>query len=202
MRRSILFQLANANLYLGLFDEAIDALDRHRALRQVDGSTADAAAVAFNLLNAHVARNEARPVAGARARLVAMAEAVVAETQALERPFVEAQAHRLLGDLLRTVEPIRTAQHLRRCLEIEQPLGYPAIRAACLWSLSRLEVVRDRAHAERLSQEAIALVSSDPAGPLLAFAWQARLRLVWDTLAESGAVAESLAALEAVERLR
>jgi hypothetical protein len=202
LQRSILFQLASANLYLGLFDEAIDALDRHRALRQVDGSTADAAAVAFNLLNAHVARNEARPVAGARIRLVAMAQAVVAETQALERPYVEAQAHRLLGDLLRPVDPIQAAQHLRRCLDIERPLGYPAIRAACLWSLSRLEVARDRARAERLSQEAIALVSADPAGPLLAFAWQARLRLVWDTLAESGAVAESLAALEAVERLR
>lgn len=202
LRRSILFQLATANLYLGLLDEAIDALERHRALRAEDGSTADAAAVAFNLLLARVAQAEARPAAGSRARLVTMAETVVEEARALSRPFVEAQAHRVLGDLLRPVDPARAASHLARCLEIERPLGYPSVRATCLWSLSLQEVRRDPTRAERLSREAIALAAADRGELLLAFAWQARLRLVWETLDEPGAVAESLAAIDAVERLR
>lgn len=202
LRRAILFVLADANLYLGLLDEAIEALERHRALRQEDGSTVDAAAVAFNLLNAHVTRHEARPLAGARHRLVRMAENAVAEIQALDRPYVEAQAHRMLGDLLRSSDPDRAAMHLRRCLALERPMGYPAVRAGCLWSLSLLEASRDPEGADRLSREAIALASAEPRGPLLAFAWQARLRLAWQTLGESDAIAESLAALDAIERLR
>jgi CHAT domain-containing protein len=202
LRRAILFQLANADLYLGLLDEAIDALERHRALRQEDRSTADAAAVAFNLLNAHVARQEARPVTGARSRLVRMAADTVTEIQSLDRPFVEAQAHRILGDLLRSSDPDRAAVHLRRCLALERPLHVPAVRAACLWSLSLLEGTRDPTAADRLSNEAISLASAGAGGPLLAFAWQARLRLAWQTLPESNAIPESLEALDAIERLR
>ena len=61
LRRAVLFNLGNANLYLGRLDDAIDVLERHRALRAEDGSTTDAAAVAFNLLNAHVTQAEATP---------------------------------------------------------------------------------------------------------------------------------------------
>ncbi len=86
LRRTILFNLANANLYLGRLDDAIDALERHRALRAEDGATTDAAPVAFGLLNAHVTQAEARPSAPARAKLVEMAERVVAEIQRLNRP--------------------------------------------------------------------------------------------------------------------
>jgi tetratricopeptide (TPR) repeat protein len=39
LRRTILFNLANANLYLGRAEDALDALDRHRALRAEDGSS-------------------------------------------------------------------------------------------------------------------------------------------------------------------
>ena len=38
LRRAILFNLASANLYLGRIDDAIDVLERHRALRKEDGS--------------------------------------------------------------------------------------------------------------------------------------------------------------------
>lgn len=202
LRRSILFQLATANLYLGLLDEAIDALEQHRALRAEDGSTADAAAVAFNLLLARVAQAEARPVAGAGTRLVEIAESVVEETRALNRPYVEAQAHRVLGELLKPVDPIRAAEHLTRCLQIERPLGYPEVRATCLWSLALQRVRHDPSGAERLSQEAMALAAADHGGLLSAFAWQARLRLVWETLDQPAAIAESMAAIAAVERLR
>ena len=74
LRRTVLFNLANANLYLGRLDDAIDVLERHRALRAEDGSTTDAAPVAYNLLNAHVTQAELRPSAPARAQLVEMAE--------------------------------------------------------------------------------------------------------------------------------
>lgn len=202
LRRAILFNLANANLYLGQLDAAIDALQRHRALRAEDGSTADAAAVAFNLLNARVTQSEARPVAGSRARLAALANEVVAETRALGRPAIEAQAHRLLGDLLRPADPAQATVHLQRCLDIEKTLGYPDIRAACLWSSAHHEARRAPIRADALSREALALVAADRGNTMLAYAWQARLRLVWATLPAEQAIHESLEALAAIERLR
>jgi CHAT domain-containing protein len=202
LRRTILFTLANASLYLGRLDEAIDALERHRALRAEDGSTVDAAAVAFNLLNARVTREETRPSAAGRARLAALAEQVVRDTQTLGRPYTESQAHRLLGELLRPTDPSGARRHLLRCLELEAPLGYPDVRASCLWSLARSEASLDADRAERLSREAIALVSKQQSGPALAYAWQARLRLAWQVLPPEQAIAESMEALRAIERLR
>ena len=56
--------------------------------------------------------------------------------------------------------------------------------------------------AEQLSREAVSLVGANRGGPLLAYAWQSRLRLVWRTLNEDQAISESLEALDAIERLR
>jgi CHAT domain-containing protein len=202
LRRAVLFNLANANLYLGRLDDAITVLERHRGLRAEDGATTDAAPVAFNLLNAHVTQAELRPSASDRARLLQMAEQVVAEIQRLNRPYAEAQAQRLLGDLLRPTDRARAATHLRRCLELEAPFGYPEIRASCLWSLAVLEASANPSQAEAWSREAIRLTSANSNSVLLPFAWQARLRLVWHTLPQRQAIVESFAALDAIERLR
>ena len=53
-----------------------------------------------------------------------------------------------------------------------------------------------------MSREAVSLVGANRGGPLLAYAWQSRLRLVWRTLNEDQAISESLEALDAIERLR
>ena len=202
LRRSILWNLANASFYLGRVDEAIEALQRHRALRAEDGSLVDAAVVAFNLLNARLTAAEARPVAGARDELIASAEAVLEEVIGLKHKAFEAQTRRVLGDLLRARDPVLAEMHLRRCLDLEASLGYPRLRAACLWSLAAHESTRNPGRAEQLSREAVALVGADRGSLLLAYAWQSRLRLVWRTLPEDQAIAESLEALGAIERLR
>lgn len=202
LRRTILFNLANANLYLGRLDAAIDVLERHRALRAEDGSPQNAATVAFNLLVARMARSESRPRASDRPSLVAEAEAVLAEAQQLGEPLVEAQTHQVLGDLLRAGDPDRAAMHLRRCLELEASLRFPSLKATCLWSLSRHESGRDLRRAEQWSRDAMAMVEGGRDLVLLAAAWQARLPLVWQTLGEDAAIAQSFEALAAIERLR
>ncbi len=202
LRRTILFNLANASFYLGRLDEAIEALERHRALRQEDGSTADAAAVSFNLLNARLTQAEVRPRPGARERLVAEAHDVLAEVLALARPALVARTHRVLADLLRTTDTTAASDHLDRCLEIATSLAYPELRAGCLWTMSLAEARTDASGAERASRQALAALAANADGPLLLYAWQARLRLVWQTMAEADAVAASLQALDAVERLR
>jgi hypothetical protein len=202
LRRSILFTLATTSLHLGRLDEAIDALERHQTLRQEDGSTIDASSVAFNLLNARLTLGEERPLPGARARLLANAEEVLAESQRLSRPAIEAQTHRVLGDLLRSSDPGRATEHLSRCLELEASIRQPSLRASCLWSLSQHEASLHPERADALSREALALVGARHGSPLLAYAWQSRLRLVWRTQPEERAIAESLQALDAIERLR
>ena len=202
LRRSILWNLASASFYLGRLDEAIEALQRHRALRAEDGSVVDAAVVAFNLLNTRLTVGEARPVPGARDELIASAEAVLEEVIGLEHKALEAQTRRVLGELLRPRDPVLAEMHLRRCLELEASLGHPRVRAACLWSLAAHESTRNPGRAEQLSREAVALVGADRGSLLLAYAWQSRLRLVWRTLPEDQAIAESLEALDAIERLR
>ena len=202
LRRSILFSLANANIYLGRAEDALEALDRHRALRAEDRSTQNAATVEFNRLVAQIAIGGRRPNADVHARLVADAEAVVAEARSLNDPLVEAQAHKVLGDLLGRFDPARAGAHLDRCLELEATLRSPTLRVACLWSRAQLVSARDPQQAERLSQEALALISIDRERLLLAYAWQARLRLVWSTLPVEAAIGESFEALEAIERLR
>ena len=202
LRRTILFNLANANLYLGHAEDALEALDRHRALRAEDRSTQNAATVEFNRLVAQIVIGGRRPDADIRARLVADAEAVVAEARGLNDPLVEAQAHKVLGDLLGRFDPARAGEHLDRCLELEATLRSPSLRVACLWSRAQLVSARDPRQAERLSQQALSLISSDRERLLLAFAWQARLRLVWSTLPLEAAIGESFEALDAIERLR
>jgi CHAT domain-containing protein len=202
LRRAILFALANAQLYLGHLGDAIDTLERHQALRGEDGSDASAAAVAFNLLNARVWLAEARPTSSARTALVPLATAVVDEAARLSRPYVEAQAHRLLAELVKPEDPVRAAGHLDRCLQLAAPSGYPDVRASCLWSRSWLEAARQPRLAEQLSQQAIGLTARHRSSPLLAHAWLSRMRLVWSTAPASQAVSESMQALDAVERLR
>ena len=202
LRRTILFNLANANLYLGRAEDALEALDRHRALRAEDRSTQNAATVAFNRLVAQIVIGGRRPDAGTRVRLVADAEAVVDEARRLNDPFVEVQAHKVLGDLLGRFEPARADAHLDRCLELEATLRSPGLRVACLLSRAQLVSARDPHQAERLSQEALSLISSDRERVLLAFAWHARLKLVWSTLPVEAATGESFEALDAIERLR
>ena len=146
--------------------------------------------------------NERRPRPGARDQLVADAEAVLADAKHLNEPVVTVQAHQVLGDLLARSDPSRAALHLQRCLEVEATLGFPSLRAACLWSLARLESARDPRRAEELSDKALSLLDTHHDRLFLAYAWQARLRLVWRSLAEEAATAESYEALDAIERLR
>jgi hypothetical protein len=202
LRRTILFNLANASLYLGHADAAMDALDRHRDLRAEDGSPQNAATVEFNLLIARLMLAERRPRPGARDQLVANAEAVRFEANALNEPLVEAQAHQFLGHLLARTEPERAAAHLQRCLGIEAKLGFPSLRASCLWSLSRYQSVHDPRRARESSDKALSLLDAEHDHLSLASAWQARLRLMWRTLPEDRAVAQSHEALDAIERLR
>ena len=202
LRRTILFNLANANLYLGRAEDALEALDRHRALRAEDHSTQNAATVEFNRLIAQISIGGRRPDANIRARLVTEAEAVVAEANRLNEPLVEAQAHKVLGDLLGRFDAASAGAHLDRCLELEAALRSPSLRVACLWSRAQLVSAQDPQQAERLSQEALSSISRDRDRLLLAFAWQARLKLVWSTLPLDTAVGESFEALAAIERLR
>src|SRR5688572_4246602 len=202
LRRTILLNLANATFYLGRLDEAVEALEQHRALRKEDGSTVDAATVAFNLLNAHLTQSEQRPTAAARERVTAEATAVLAEGQRLQRPALVALTHRMLANLTRMSDPGAAAGHLERCLALEKTLGHPQLRATCLWTSSLLEAARDPRAADRTSREAVEALAAYPAGPSLVFAWQARLRLAWQTMNEGDAMAASLQALDAVERLR
>jgi CHAT domain-containing protein len=202
LRRTILFNLANASLYLGDTDAATAALERHRALRVEDGSAQNAVAVEFNLLISRLMMNERRPRSGARRQLVARAESVLAEAIDLNEPVIEAQARQVLGDLLAISDPGGAAVHLKRCLDVETRLGFPSLRAACLWSLSRVESSRDPRRAQRASDEALSLLDGDHDRLLLAYAWQARLRLLWRSMPEATAVAQSYEALDAIERLR
>ena len=202
MRRTILINLANATFYLGRLDESVEALEQHRGLQKEDGSTVDAATVAFNLLNAHLTQSELRPTAAARERVTAEATAVLAEVQRLQRPAMVALTHRMLANLTRISDPGAAAAHLEQCLALEKTLGHPQLRATCLWTSSLLEATRNPQAAGRTSREAMEALAAYPAGPSLVFAWQARLRLAWQTMNEEDAMATSLQALDAVERLR
>jgi CHAT domain-containing protein len=202
LRRTILMNLANASLYLGRLDDAIEALERHRALRRVDGATADAATVAFNLLNARLTQSERRPRAAARERLTVQAREVLAEAEQLRRPRLVASTHRVLADLLRTSDPEAAAAHLDQCLALERTLGYPELRAGCLWTRSLLDAARDPARADQESRLAIDALAANPDSLRLVYAWQARLRLAWQVMPEDEAMRASLQALDAIERLR
>lgn len=202
LRRTILFHLANASLYLGDTDAAMDALERHRALRAEDGSPQNGVTVEFNLLTARLMAAERRPSRAARDRLIANAETVLAEAKAVNEPYVEAQAHLVLGALVAVIEPERAAAHLQRCLDIEVALRFPDLRAKCLWSLSRHQSARDPRRAEQSSEKALSLLNTERDRMSLAYAWQTRLRLVWHTLPEDAAIAQSREALDAIERLR
>ena len=202
LRRTILFNLANANIYLGRLEEALDALDRHRALRGEDQSLQNAATVELNRLVAQTELASQTPSAALRDALIAEGETIIAFARGVRDPLVEAQTHKVVGDLLASSDAARAAAHLARCLALERTLGFPGLRTSCLWSLAQIEARRDPARAERVSQEALSLIGGDGDRLLLAYAWQARLRLLWRTLPTDAAIEQSLEALDAIERLR
>ena len=189
--------------YLGHLDDAIDTLERHQALRSEDGSDASAAAVAFNLLNARVGLAEARPTSSARTALVPLATAVVDEAARASRPHVEAQAHRLLAELVKPEDPFARRRASRLVPATRSAAGLPGCPRARACGRGRCsKPPRQPRLAEQLSQQAIALAARHRSSPLLAYAWLSRMRLVWSTAPSSQAVGESMQALDAVERLR
>jgi hypothetical protein len=202
LRRTILFNLARASIDIGLTDEAIEALERHRALRAEDGSPQNAVTVEYNLLIARLTQAGRRPHRKAREQLVASAEAVRAEASASNERVVEAQVHQLLGELLARTEPERAAASLQQCLDIEAELKFPGLRAGCLWSLAYYQAVQKPRLAEQSSAAALSLLDAERDQRALPFAWRARLRLLWRTLPEESAIVQSREALDAVERLR
>ena len=136
---------------------------------------------------AHAERG-ASPAGRARSGSREQATEVLAEVQRSSGQPLVAQTHRVLADLTRTTDPDAAAGHLHRCLELEKSLGYPELRAGCLWTLSLLEAGRDPLRAERASREAVDALAVNPDSPLLVYAWQARLRLVWQTLPDEAAM--------------
>ena len=118
----------------------------------------DAATVVRNRLVAQIAIGGRRPDANIRARLVADAEAVVAEAQRLNNPLVEAQAHKVLGDLLGRFNPGGAgAGPLTDASSSSRRSNRRALRVACLWWRAQLVSAREPQQAERLSQEALSL---------------------------------------------
>lgn len=195
-RRDCLVLLGNVNLDLGRYEEAKDDYLRAAELARSENDLYGEASARYSLARAFLDGVSAAPRAGYREDAMELARRALTAAVTAENRGVEAKAHWLLG-LLSTGREAR--QHLEACLEAAD--NYRD-RSYCLNALARYLAPSDSARARAAIRESLALVEPSDEPLLMAFAWREQMRVSWAAGPTDEAVADSEAALAAIETLR
>jgi tetratricopeptide (TPR) repeat protein len=201
LQQSVLRRSANLSYQLGRYGEAVEKLERLLAATRALGNSGGAA-LRYNILTSRRAEREVRPVAGALAEVRQLAEQSLTSAQEERDPAVEARTHAVLAELLAVEDPDGAAVHVRRCLELARGLDRRLPELDCLSAAAQQFAPRRPAEAVRALDRAARIALAEGNDLLSAYVWHARLRTAWDVHPPAEAAAESLRALDAIERIR
>ncbi len=195
-QRDCLVLLGNVSLELGRYEEAKDDYLRAAELARSKKDPYAEASARYSLARAFLDGVSAAPRPGYREDAIGLARRALAAGEAAENRGVEAKANWLLG-LLSTGREAR--QHLEACLEAAD--NYRD-RSYCLNALARHLALSDPARARAAIRESLSLVEPSDEPWLMAYAWREQMRVSWVAGPTDEAVADSQAALDAIETLR
>jgi len=199
MQRDSLYWLGNVSLELGRYAEARRSFEHAVDLALAQHDARGEATARYGVVRAFLERMAQAPRAGFKPEAVALARQVLAAAKAAQSRGVESNAHWLLGVL---TEGAEARGHLEECLRTADTLRE---RGYCLNAIARHFAAADPRRAREAVREALALAhqANDPRS--MAYAWRERMRVSWASTAGGvprQAVADSYAALDAIEALR
>jgi CHAT domain-containing protein len=204
LQSDCLLRLSNVALEQGELDRSIAYSRRLAPLARKAGDADTLAAVLHNIANAVRLQLEESPREAGRRAAVELARQALAAAISAGHREAEVSSLRLLGALLTADAASRdeARRTFARCLvqarryDLRQETGH------CLWESARLLGKEDPARARSAARQALAIVleQGDPA--YVAFAWRQKMRADWLSEDPAAALAESMEALRAVERLR
>src|SRR6185436_880466 len=134
-----------------------DALDR---LATAEGDVREQAATRYNMLNLASMQESLLPTAGARQRLMRLAERTLASGVSARQTLVTLKTHRTIAALLAGDPATRAAAlgHVKRCLDLSVTSHQPHDEAVCAWLEASL--LRDSAPGKARAAEVRALAAT------------------------------------------
>ena len=204
LKRSCLISLGLTALRLGRVDEAVTTFEELDRLAGAEGDLREQATARYNILNVSSLKETLLPTAGARQRLLAVAERTLESAQSARNAVVTAKTHRTIAALLAHDSASRATalDHVRQCLEIAGEARQAHDQTLCFWLEAELlrQTDPDRARAsERRALEAAARASNPVTG---AYSAGRHMQFSWETRTRPLAIRDSLAAIDAIETLR
>jgi tetratricopeptide (TPR) repeat protein len=202
VQQLVLELLAHVAFQLRRYDEAVAHSQRLLALKEQHGNLDSVAALRYNMANARLVQNEARPQPGSQPELREQLEEVLRVAVQEGAPVTRARAHALLGDLWSEEAPDKAQEHYTRCLDLTRRQEARTAEMHCLWAQAKHLASRRPSEAERVIRRAARIAVAAENDLWATYVWQAQLRTVWETRSPTAAGEESMALLEAIERLR
>jgi CHAT domain-containing protein/tetratricopeptide (TPR) repeat protein len=199
LQRDSLYWLGNVSLELGRYPEARKSFEHAAALAQAQHDARGEASARYGIARAFLDQVSQAPREGFKPEAVALARQALTAAEAARTRGIESNAHWLLGMLTNGTE---ARGHLEQCLQTADTFRD---RGYCLDALARHLAEEDPRLARDAVREALELAhqANDPWS--MAYSWRERMRVSWASSPAGSprqAVADSYAALDAIEALR
>jgi hypothetical protein len=204
LRRTCLTLLGLLAMRLGRHDEAIAIFRDLDLMAAAEGDRQTEAAAQYNLLNTTATKEYALPTAGARGRLLQMAERALATGTDAGHLIVRLRSHRTIAELL-TNEPggrAKALEHMERCLALAEEARQPLDEAVCAWVEAWLVRDENPSRARRAELRALDATTRANNPRTHAFSAGRHMRLSWETRPRAEAIRNGLAAIDTIETLR
>jgi CHAT domain-containing protein/tetratricopeptide (TPR) repeat protein len=203
LKRDSLYWLGNVSLEIGRYTEARKSFQQAAEIAQAEHDALGEASARYGIARAFIDQVSQAPRRGARQNAVVLARQALAAAEAARSPSVATKAHWLLGML---TEGAEGRDHLEQCLQTSEDAR---ARGDCLHALARHLAAADPRRAREAVREALELAHQADDPWSMAYAWRERMRVSWASTGEPAAngsarqaVADSYAALDAIEALR
>jgi CHAT domain-containing protein len=204
LKRNCLNALGSVAFRLGRVDEALAIYERLDQLAAAANDVREQAATRYNILNASSMKETMLPSPGARQQLMRLAEQSLASGLRAEHALVALKTHRTIAALL-AHEPAsrgKALAHVKECLDLAAATRQPHDESLCSWV--EASILRNTAPRQARAAAARAVAAATRASSLDTQAYSAgrHMQFSWDTRPRQEAIADSLAAIDAIETLR
>ncbi|HYN20062.1 MAG TPA: hypothetical protein VE078_03805, partial [Thermoanaerobaculia bacterium] len=196
VRVSYLFSLGGVTLQTGRFREMQKAYGQLAELAEANKDLATQAQAVYGLALSRKNELEELPTDTGREELLRLANQALNLARTAKRPSAEAEPLWLLGSFGNRRE---APGHLVRCFAVA---GTPRQRSYCRTALAGRLATSDPAAALKAIEEAMALAQVSRDVPSQTSLWSTRMRVSWQIGSSERALADSEAALDAIEALR
>jgi tetratricopeptide (TPR) repeat protein len=204
MKRTNLTSLGIVAASAGRFDEALRVFRRLDDLSTQEGDTGSQAIARYNLFNTMNEKERLLPTVGGREQLVHLLRRALDAATASRQQLVMLRSHGALADALANMPGSREAAlgHVAACLALATQAEQPYDEAVCSWIEASLFSTTDPRRAKVAEARALDATARANSPRTTAFSAGRHMRLSWRTKSHSDAIADSLAALDAIETLR